>query len=311
VHPHSDESNLAIFADYENLALGVQRANFDKFDIEIVLDKLLDKGRVLVKKAYCDWKRYADHRRALHEAGFELLEVPHISYGGKNSADIHMVVDALDMCYTRPHIDTFVILSGDSDFSPLVRKLRENNKVVIGLGVKSSSGDLLVENCDEFIYYDDLVRKKKVRRTRDKAAEKAAEKPADPAAKAAAKSEPKAAADRGRSGKPQTEAAKAEAKPADPKPAEVKPPKEGGSPEEALQMVLDTAESMMGEREGALWGSMVKQALKRKRPSFDETWHGYRSFADLLEDAQKRGMLELQADERSGGYIITRLGPAA
>ncbi len=310
MHPHSDDSNLAIFADYENLALGVQRANFDKFDIEIVLDKLLDKGRVLVKKAYCDWKRYADHRRALHEAGFELLEVPHISYGGKNSADIHMVVDALDMCYTRPHIDTFVILSGDSDFSPLVRKLRENNKVVIGLGVKSSSGDLLVENCDEFIYYDDLVRKKKVRRTRAKAADKAADKPADKPTEAevktAAKGEPKAAVDKSRSSKPPAATAKV-----DPKPAEVKPPKEGGSPEEALQMVLDTAESMMGEREGALWGSMVKQALKRKRPSFDETWHGYRSFADLLEDAQKRGMLELQADERSGGYIITRLGPAA
>lgn len=301
MHPHSDESNLAIFADYENLALGVQRANFERFDIDIVLDRLLDKGRVLVKKAYCDWKRYADHRRALHEAGFELLEVPHISYGGKNSADIHMVVDALDMCYTRPHIDTFVILSGDSDFSPLVRKLRENNKVVIGLGVKSSSGDLLVENCDEFIYYDDLVRKK--RRTRAAKPEtKAADKLAD-----APKTEVRGDRDKGgkAGGKP-ADAPKTEAKP-----AEAKPPKEGGSAEEALQLVLDTAESLMSEREGALWGSMVKQAIKRKRPSFDETWHGYRSFADLLEDAQRRGMLELQADERSGGYIITRLGPIA
>src|SRR3954464_4906724 len=160
----SDTRNMAVFCDFENLALGVREAKYDRFDIKKVLERLLVKGSIVVKKAYCDWERYKDFKAQMHEAAFEMIEIPHIRQSGKNSADIRMVVDALDLCYTKSHVDTFVILSGDSDFSPLVSKLRENNKEVIGVGVKHSTSDLLIANCDEFIFYDDLVRKETPKR---------------------------------------------------------------------------------------------------------------------------------------------------
>jgi uncharacterized protein (TIGR00288 family) len=283
--------NIAIFCDYENVAIGARDAKFDEFDIALVLTRLLDKGKIVVKKAYADWERYKASRRPLHEASFELIEIPHVSYSGKNSADIRLVVDALDLCYTKSHVDLFVIVSGDSDFSPLVSKLRENDKTVIGLGVKNSSSDLLTENCDEFIYYDDLVR------DHTQGAKKA------PGQRR--KSAPRGAAERDASGKTSKASAKGEAD------------GNGASPDEAtqrtkgLEMVLDTVDSLFRERDESLWGSMVKQTLKRKHPTFSERFHGYRTFNDLLEDAQQRGLLELQKDEKSGGYIILGFGPKA
>ncbi len=269
--PLDSTPNLAIFCDYENVALGVRDAHYDSFDLQLVLTRLLDKGKIIVKKAYCDWERYKGDRKQLHEAGFELIEVPHVSYSGKNSADIRLVVDALDMCYAKTHIDMFVIVSGDSDFSPLVSKLRENNKAVIGVGVKNSSSDLLVENCDEFIYYDDLVRETKhvaqrVRR-RKKAEPSTAKKGKEPPTPAAAE------------------------------------PELGGAQDEGLELVVDTALALFRDHD-EVWGSMVKQALKRKRPNFNESFYGYKSFNELLEDARDRGMLEIRKDEKSGGYVI-------
>src|SRR5512133_2497117 len=173
---NTDTHNMALFCDFENVALGVRDARYSRFDIDKVLERLLLKGSIVVKKAYCDWERYKEFKKPMHEASFELIEIPHVRMSGKNSADIRMVVDALDLCYTKAHVDTFVIVSGDSDFSPLVSKLRENNKLVIGVGVKSSTSDLLIANCDEFIYYDDLVRKVK------RAAAKRDERKAQPAA---------------------------------------------------------------------------------------------------------------------------------
>ncbi|MEK7704551.1 MAG: NYN domain-containing protein [Myxococcota bacterium] len=281
--------NIAIFCDYENVAIGARDAKFDDFNVQLVLERLLEKGNVVVKKAYADWERYKTARRALHEAAFELIEIPHVSYSGKNSADIRLVVDALDLCYTKEHLDVFVIVSGDSDFSPLVSKLRENDKKVIGVGVKSSSSDLLIDNCDEFILYDDLVRAKTQtkrgdqRRTKTKVdKEPAKEKPATKGTKVA---EPK--------GKVEAESEEATLK------------------EDALELVVDTAESLLRDRDDSLWGSMVKQTLKRKRPSFSETYYGYRSFNLLLEDAQRRGLLVVEKDAKSGGYIILSLGPSA
>jgi len=289
--PADAAPNIAVFADYENVALGVRDAKYPSFDIELVLKRLLDKGNVVVKKAYCDWDRYRSAVRALHEAAFELIEIPHVSYSGKNSADIRLVVDALDLCYTKSHVDVFVIISGDSDFSPLVSKLRENNKQVIGLGVKNSSSHLLIDNCDEFIYYDDLVRSQQ-----RKAPAKAKQ------AKLAQQSKAAAAA-----------AAADPAKPVDP--ASAKREAEAAAAEdpkiEALENVLETVESLFRERDGNLWGSMVKQTIKRKLPMFNESYHGYESFNQLLEDAQTRGLLKLQKDPKSGGYVILGFGPAA
>lgn len=280
--------NIAVFADFENVALGVRDAKYPSFDIELVLQRLLDKGNVVVKKAYCDWDRYRSSVRQLHEAAFELIEIPHVSYSGKNSADIRLVVDALDLCYTKAHVDVFVIISGDSDFSPLVSKLRENNKQVIGLGVKNSSSDLLIENCDEFIYYDDLVRDFKRHKMPAKAKRK-------PVAKAGVEGRPAEAGKEGdAAGRREREGEGAE----DPK-------------IEALELVLETVESLFRERDGNLWGSMVKQTLKRKRPMFNESYHGYESFNQLLEDAQTRGLLRLQKDPKSGGYVIVSFGPEA
>jgi uncharacterized protein (TIGR00288 family) len=264
-----ETENLAVFCDFENVALGVRDARYAQFDIRKVLERLLLKGSIVVKKAYCDWERYKEFKAAMHEAAFELIEIPHVRQSGKNSADIRMVVDALDLCYTKAHVDTFVIVSGDSDFSPLVSKLRENNKIVIGVGVKSSSSDLLIANCDEFIYYDDLVRKKQPRK---RPARKA------PAGRGAA--------------------------------APAKEPKEDKDAEErtqaALDLIMETLEALAEERgsEEKVWGSLVKQTLKRRSPGFNESYYGFRSFNRLLEEAAARGLLELEPDEKSGGYII-------
>ncbi len=256
--------NMALYCDFENIALGARDANYGAFDIQGVLERLLLKGNIVVKKAYCDWERYKDFKAAMHEAAFELIEIPHVRQSGKNSADIRMVVDALDLCYTKSHVDTFVIISGDSDFSPLVSKLRENNKLVIGVGVKNSTSDLLMASCDEFIFYDDLVREsEKQRKSRRKLASKKTSK------KASTRSDEE-------------------------------------KQQKALDMVLETVEDLFKERgdEEKVWGSMVKQALKRRKPGFDETYHGFRTFGKLLEEAQTRGLLTLELDERSGGYII-------
>jgi uncharacterized protein (TIGR00288 family) len=276
--------NIAIFVDFENVALGVRDAKYDDFDVHLVLERLLDKGKIVVKKAYADWERFRSSRRSLHESSFELIEIPHVSYSGKNSADIRMVVDALDLCYTKEHVDVFCIVSGDSDFSPLVSKLRENNKKVIGMGVKNSSSDLLIENCDEFIYYDDLIRD---RAKQAKATKQRIKETPKPEAKDASKKEPATgkAAETDENG--------------------------AGRKEKALEFVLETVDSLFRERDDNLWGSMIKQTLKRKRPSFSETFHGYRNFNELLEDAQDRGLLEIQKDEKSGGYLIVSFGPNA
>src|SRR6266498_5820894 len=257
-------TNMALFCDFENIALGVRDADYDKFDIGKVLERLLLKGSIVVKKAYCDWDRYKAFKAPMHEASFELIEIPHVRQSGKNSADIRMVVDALDLCYTKSHVETFVIISGDSDFSPLVSKLRENNKVVIGVGVKNSSSDLLIANCDEFIYYDDLVREKK------KQAKKPGAKPATADARAPAKKN------------------------------------DDERRQEALDLISGTVEALIAERgvEEKIWGSMVKQALKRRKPGFAESYYGFRSFNGLLEEAERRGILALERDEKSGGYIV-------
>ncbi|HXX83569.1 MAG TPA: NYN domain-containing protein [Casimicrobiaceae bacterium] len=258
-------TNMAVFCDFENVALGVQDAKYERFDIAKVLQRLLLKGNIVVKKAYCDWERYKAFKAPMHEASFELIEIPHVRQSGKNSADIRMVVDALDLCYTKAHVDTFVIVSGDSDFSPLVSKLRENDKRVIGVGVKNSSSDLLIANCDEFIYYDDLVREKKKPSARKQ---------------------------------PQRTHAREESAP-------VKKDDESRAGH-ALELITETVEALVAERgeEEKIWGSMVKQALKRRMPGFNESYFGFRSFNGLLEEAQRRGALELERHEKSGGYIV-------
>ncbi|MDA0262518.1 MAG: NYN domain-containing protein [Proteobacteria bacterium] len=269
------DKNLALFCDFENVALGVRDAKFPKLDISLVLERLLLKGSIVVKKAYCDWERYKEFKPVMHDAAFELIEIPHTRQSGKNSADIRMVVDALDLCYTKEHIDTFVIISGDSDFSPLVSKLRENAKTVVGVGVKNSTSDLLMNNCDEFIFYDDLVRasdstKSRRRRPAARKADSAKQVPEKPAA-----ADPAAEGD-----------------------------KSGGRPDEAIELVMEVAEALSAERGDPVWGSMIKQTLKRRRPGFSESYYGFRSFGDLLEEAEERGLVELEMDERSGGYLI-------
>ena len=253
----NSEASLAVFCDFENIALGVREAKYAQFDMEKVLERLLAKGSIVVKKAYCDWERYKEFKADMHSASFELIEIPHVRQSGKNSADIRMVVDALDLCYTKSHVDTFVIVSGDSDFSPLVSKLRENAKTVIGVGVKNSSSDLLINNCDEFIYYDDLVRQDEQKR---------------------------------RAAKKRKEAA----------------PAGQDKKQEAFDLMLGTLEALVAERgaDEKIWGSMVKQALKRRNPGFNETYYGFRAFSDLLEEAGDKGLIRLEPDEKSGGYIL-------
>jgi len=284
-----DVTNMALFCDFENIALGVRDANYEKFDIGKVLERLLLKGSIVVKKAYCDWERYKTFKAPMHEASFELIEIPHLRQSGKNSADIRMVVDALDLCYTKSHVDTFVVISGDSDFSPLVSKLRENAKTVIGVGVKNSTSDLLIANCDEFIYYDDLVREKKKAATRRRAG------------KAPAKPRPSAK-------KPADEAPVIAAEPADDgvssSPVPIK--SDDDKRDEAVDLVVETVDALVRERgaEEKIWGSMIKQALKRRKPGFNESYYGFRSFNALLEEAAGRGELALDRDEKSGGYIV-------
>jgi len=247
-----DEQRLALFIDFENIAIGVRDANYRKFDINLVLERLLEKGKVLVKRAYADWNRYSDYKRSFHEAAIELIEVPQKSMGGKNSADIRLVVDAMDMSLQKEHINCFVIASGDSDFSPLVSKLKENNKYVIGLGVKNSTSDLLMDNCDEFIFYEDLVRGQ-----------------------------------------------------------QRQVPAIGNLPEkqqEVYSLLVDSVLALQRENKEVLWGSMVKETMKRKKPSFNETYYGFRTFSHLLEEAQRKGIVQLRRDQKSGSYIVEDLG---
>ena len=301
-------TNMALFCDFENVALGVRDANYAKFDIGKVLERLLLKGSIVVKKAYCDWDRYKTFKAAMHEAAFELIEIPHVRQSGKNSADIRMVVDALDLCYTKSHVDTFVVISGDSDFSPLVSKLRENDKTVVGVGVKNSTSDLLIGCCDEFIYYDDLVRERATARGRKKPA--ATKRGGGRAKPAVADAEP-AAPDDSAPGAADAHAPDAHA--ADAHAADAPPPKKGEEErrQEALDLVLDTLEALLSERGGdeTVWGSMVKQALKRRNPGFNESFYGYRSFNALLEDAQREGLMGLERDDKSGGYRVRLLVP--
>ncbi len=269
----SDNISMAVFCDFENVALGVRDANYEKFDIRPVLERLLLKGSIVVKKSYCDWDRYKTFKGQMHEANFELIEIPHVRQSGKNSADIRLVVDALDLCYTKSHVNTFVIISGDSDFSPLVSKLRENAKQVIGVGVKQSTSDLLVANCDEFIFYDDLVREK------NRATAKRKEE--QEARKGQSNRRPNASDDKR---KEELEARKVQ----------------------ALDMVVETFDALVSERgdTGKIWASLLKDTLKRRRPDFSETYYGFRTFGNLLEEAQTRGLFEFGRDEKSGTYVF-------
>ncbi len=246
------EHTLAVFIDFENLALGFKGKRDRRFEIQKVLERLVEKGKLIVKKAYADWIDYAEYKKGLHEAAIELIEIPKRAMTGKNSADIRLCVDAIDLCYSKEHIDTFVVVSGDSDFSPLVSKLKENGKRVIGLGMKESSSNLLVNNCDEFIYYEDLER-----------------------------------------------------------PLGIPPKIEQDLPEkkkEAFQLLVDSVVALVRENKEVLWSSMVKETMKRKKPSFNESYHGYRTFSDLLEDAEKAGVIQLRTDTRSGTYVIVGFG---
>jgi uncharacterized protein (TIGR00288 family) len=261
------ETNImALFCDFENIALGVRDADYAKFDMGKILERLLLKGNIVVKKAYSDWQRYREFKETMHEASFELIEIPHLRQSGKNSADIRMVVDALDLCYTKEHVDTFVIISGDSDFSPLVSKLRENNKTVIGVGVKNSTSDLLIANCDEFIYYDDLVKKSRPRQS-------------------------------SRTGKTTRKSSRS--------PRDKKAPTATEKKQEAWNLIVETYEALLEERgeTGRIRGSMIKQTLKRRNPGFSESYYGFRSFGELLEEAETRGILELERDQ-TGDFTI-------
>jgi uncharacterized protein (TIGR00288 family) len=253
----ADDVSMALFCDFENIALGVRDAQYEKFDIKPVLERLLLKGSIVVKKAYCDWDRYKSYKAVMHEANFELIEIPHVRQSGKNSADIRMVVDALDLCYTKTHVNTFVIISGDSDFSPLVSKLRENAKRVIGVGVKQSTSDLLIANCDEFIYIDDLVRKKQRE-------DKQVKKPLDPQEQEARRLK-------------------------------------------GLDMAVSTLEAMLEDRsdDERVWASVLKEAIKRRNPGFNENYFGYRTLGAMLEDAHKRGLLEF-GRENNSAYVKRR-----
>lgn len=251
--PERSERTLAVFFDFENLALGLKHRKDGHFDIQKVLERLVEKGKVVVKKAYSDWSRYSAYKQAFHAAGVELIEIPKRVMTGKNSADIRLVVDALELSFTKEHIDTFVIVSGDSDFSPLVAKLKENGKHVIGLAIKESSSELLITSCDEFIYYEDLER-----------------------------------------------------------PALLHPPPVGSDvpqkKQEAFKLLLESIDALMRENKPILYSSMVKDTMKRKRPSFNESYHGYRNFSELLEEAQERGLIEITVDARSGTYVISGYG---
>ncbi len=273
----NENVSMALFCDFENVALGVRDAKYEKFDIKPILERLLLKGSIVVKKAYCDWDRYKTFKATMHEANFELIEIPHVRQSGKNSADIRLVVDALDLCYTKSHVNTFVIISGDSDFSPLVSKLRENAKQVIGVGVKQSTSDLLIANCDEFIFYDDLIREIRHTETRREGRE------AQTANKRA--------------------------------PEEIHRSKEDLEQRklQAINMAVETFDALVSERgdSGKIWASMLKNAIKRRRPDFNETYYGFRTFGALLEEAQTRGQLQFSRDDKSGTYVYRSNIPVA
>ncbi|MYM72564.1 NYN domain-containing protein [Duganella sp. FT134W] len=271
----NENVSMALFCDFENVALGVRDANYDKFDIKPVLERLLLKGSIVVKKAYCDWDRYKGFKAPMHEANFELIEIPHVRQSGKNSADIRMVVDALDLCYTKSHVDTFVIISGDSDFSPLVSKLRENAKKVIGVGVKQSTSDLLVANCDEFIFYDDLVRESR-----------------------RAKRESSGATD----SKPQVKRT--------PEEERARREEMDKRRNQAVEIAVNTFEALVLERgdSGKIWASVLKEAIKRRKPDFSESYYGFRTFGNLIEECKARGYLEFGRDEKSGAYVYRANG---
>jgi uncharacterized LabA/DUF88 family protein len=242
------DQRLCLFIDFENIALGVRDAKYKKFDINLVLQRLIEKGRIVYKKAYADWTRYSEYKREFHEAAIELIDIPQRGYTGKNSADIRMVVDAMDLATSKSHITTFVICSGDSDFSPLVSKLKENDKLVIGLGVKNSTSELLLTNCDEFIFYEDLVRETRAIPSIDNLPKKQ---------------------------------------------------------QEAFRLLMDSMQALQREGYDVIWGSMIKQTMQRKQPYFSESYYGYKSFSELLEDAQRHGILSMKKDAKSGGYIIS------
>ena len=245
----SDEPLIAVFIDFENLAIGVRHMKVGKFQIQLILKRLLEKGRIVFKRAYCDWTDYKDSMREFHGQGIEMIDIPQTKMSGKNSADIRMVVDALDLCYSKNHIDAFALISGDSDFSPLVSKLKENNKRVIGCGVKASTSDLLIANCDEFIYYDDLIR----------TAEKTT------------------ATRKATGGKDKNQ--------------------------EAYDRVVEVLESVEQDYD-TLWGSALKQAIRRVYPGFNEGYYGYRTFSDLLEDLESKKLIELDYDDKRGNYKV-------
>ena len=270
-----DNVSMALFCDFENVALGVRDTQHEKFDIKPVLERLLLKGNIVVKKAYCDWERYKGFKATMHEANFELIEIPHVRQSGKNSADIRMVVDALDLCYTKSHVNTFVIISGDSDFSPLVSKLRENAKQVIGVGVKQSTSDLLIANCDEFIFYDDLVRESQRASARRQPRE----------AQAAA---PRRSPDEEKQRKDEMDLRRSQ----------------------AIEMAVETFDALLSERgdSGKIWASVLKEAIKRRKPDFNESYYGFRAFGNLLEEAQARGLLEFGRDDKSGAYVFRSRG---
>lgn len=295
---NNDEMRIALFIDFENIAIGVRDAHYKKFDINLVLERLLEKGKILVKKAYADWTRYSDHRRKFHENSIELIEVPQKSIGGKNSADIRLVVDAMDLSSQKEHISCFVILSGDSDFSPLVSKLKENGKHVIGLGVKNSTSELLIDNCDEFIFYEDLVQSKARAKPAKKPApaKPAPEKPA--AAPQPAKEAAGAAPASRRRGRPATVAAEPVAK-AEPGPEDLKG--------RAIDIVVGTLEQLVAERggEGAISASLIKNTIKRMHPGFSEAQYGYSAFGKILDDANRKGVLVV--DKKEGGAVLVSL----
>ena len=250
---NQEEQNLALFIDIDNLLIGLRESGHPKFDVKLLISRLLEKGKIVVKRAYADWNRYTEYKRAFHESAFELIDIPQHRMTGKNSADIRMVVDAMDLASNKAHITTFVIGSGDSDFSPLVSKLKENNKQVLGFGVKGSTSELLIDNCDEFLYYEDLVREK------------------------------------------------------------TKAPSLQGLPEktaEAFSLLVDSILALKRENKEVLWGSMVKQTMQRKYPSFNESYYGFRAFSELLEAAEEAGVIALRRDNKSGSYVVTGFGPA-
>ncbi len=271
-----DNVSMALFCDFENVALGVRDANYEQFDIKPVLERLLLKGSITVKKAYCDWDRYKAFKKPMHEANFELIEIPHVRQSGKNSADIRLVVDALDLCYTKAHVNTFVIISGDSDFSPLVSKLRENDKQVIGVGVKQSTSDLLIANCDEFIFYDDLVREKQ-----------------RAAAKRASRDTPAAPRNSDDDARRKEEIENRRRK--------------------AIDLAVETFDALVAERgdSGKIWASVLKDAIKRRKPDFNESYFGFRAFGNLLEEARARGLLDFGRDEKSNTFVYRMTGNGA